>query len=54
MGMSEGSIMRDRIQEWAVFQHQEMPLGPKDHVDHDRILSKDRIKANLRFRKRAE
>ena len=34
-----------------LLQHQEVSLGPKDH---ERVLSRERIKANLSFRKGSE
>lgn len=53
LGKSKG-IMRERVRngmkrsKGLLLQHREVSLGPKDR---ERVLSRERIKANLSFRK---
>lgn len=57
LGKSEAGIAKERVRngmkrgKGLLLQHQEVSLGPKDH---ERVLSRERIKANLSFRKGSE
>ena len=57
LGKSKAGIMRERVRngmkrsKGLLLQHREVSLGPKDR---ERVLSRERIKANLSFRKSSE